>query len=62
MPEEPSMSEFDGSPAMTQDDALRPGAGGQFADGSVASAGSLIRQARETVSYTHLTLPTKRIV
>ncbi|MEO8021841.1 RodZ domain-containing protein [Polaromonas sp.] len=41
------MSEFEGSPAMSQDEALRPGAGGQFAEGSVASAGSLIRQARE---------------
>jgi len=45
------MSEFDGysagSPAMTQDDALRHAAGGQFGGGSVASAGSLIRQARE---------------
>jgi cytoskeleton protein RodZ len=41
------MSEFDGSPAMTQDDALRPGTESQFADASVASAGSLIRQARE---------------
>ncbi len=42
------MSEFNGSPAMTQDDALRSEAGGQFVDGSAASAGSLIRQARET--------------
>lgn len=41
------MSEFDGSPAMTQDDALQPGTGSQFSDASVASAGSLIRQARE---------------
>jgi cytoskeleton protein RodZ len=41
------MSELDGSPAMTQDDALRPGTGGQFVEGSVASAGALIRQARE---------------
>lgn len=41
------MSELDGSPAMTQDDALRPGTSGQFVEGSVASAGALIRQARE---------------
>lgn len=41
------MSEFNGSPAMTQDDALRPGIAGQPVDGSVPSAGSLIRQARE---------------
>lgn len=41
------MSEFDGSPVMTQDNALRPGTAGQFVDGSAPSAGSLIRQARE---------------